>query len=357
MIQALALDELRSSIAQALGLECATSDAPLIRAALRRAIYPLAPTSRSSLLRNVSNPLKALGIDREAVEDCLDDLIAYGDIFEMKRFADDPWDTPAVVLRPAPPGFVCRSDGSVVLLGVAGDYQSALTPDFDELVDDAGPVRTLQPIEARNLREELSLLGLVQLNEATWLQLPASQSPSEFLEHFEQALDKLVPTAGGVAQLEILDPAKSVRFYKGRWTAPSKTTDGLRLARRPQDYGAPLWTIALFQLGLATKVYDLLEYDGRESPRDIAWRFQAALDAKLGRPQEITLRKSSSGAALDFYSPLPAFAERHLALVGIKTTGPGRLFSFELPPSKLEAEIGFLECFLWMRVDRGELSQ
>jgi hypothetical protein len=245
----------------------------------------------------------------------------------------------------------------VVLLGVAGDYLSALTPDFDELVDDTGPVRTLQPIAGRSLPEELRLLGLIQLSEAIWLQLPQRESPSQFLEYFEQSLAKLTPTAGGVPQLEILDPAKSVRFYKGRWTAPSNSTDGLRLARRPQDYGAPLWTIALFDSGAATKVYDLLEDDGRERPRDIAWRFQAALDAKLGQPQEVTIRKSNTTAALDFYSPLPAFAERHLALVGSKTAGPGRLFSFELPLSKMEAEISFLECFLWMRVNRGGFGQ
>ena len=107
------------------------------------------------MLRNVSAPLAALDIDRDAIEECLDELIAYGDIFEMKRLADDPWDTPAVVLRPAPPSFVSRSDGSVVILGVAGDYHSALTPDLDELVNYMGPVRTLQPIDGRNLREEV----------------------------------------------------------------------------------------------------------------------------------------------------------------------------------------------------------
>ncbi len=357
MIRELTRDELRYGIARTLGLEKWSSDAILVRAALRRAIYPLAPTSRSNLLRAVSAPLAALDVDREAIEECLDELIAYGDIFEMKRLADDPWDTPAVVLRPAPPSFVCRADGSVAILGIAGDYQSALTPDLDALIDNTGPIRTLPPIEGRNISDELILLGLVQLTEANWLQLPVRQSPAQFVEHFEQALARLTPTATGISQLEILDPSKSVRFYKGRWTTPSRTTDGLRLARRPQEYGAPHWSIALFDSGVATKLIDLLEDDGRDRPRDIAWRFQAALDAVLGQPQQMTVRVSSGGAALDFYSPLPAFAERHLALVGSKVIGKGRLFSIELPTSKLEAEIDFLECFLWMRVNRGEVGK
>lgn len=357
MIRPLTLKELRSEVADALCLRDASSERSLVRAALRRAAFHLAPTSRSNLLRYVANPLAPLEIDRELVEECLDEVVAYGDLFEMKKLSDDPWDTPSSVIRPAPPAFVTRADGSFAILGVSGDSNCALTPDLDELVDDSGPVRTLRSIEGRHLNDELKILGLTHLPENVWLHLPARESPLHHLQHFEQLLSNVTPTPDGVGELEILDPAKRVRFYKGRWTTPSSSTSGVRLARRPQDYGAPLWTIALFEAGIATKVYDFLEDDGRQNPRDVGWRFQAALDAELDHPQEVTVRKTPNGAALDFYSPLPAFAERRLALVGIKTGGPGRLFSFELPSSNLEAELACLESLLWMRVNRGEDGQ
>lgn len=352
MIRGLTLDGLRSEVVEALGIRDAVSDETLVRAALRRAAFQLAPASRSNLVRYVAEPLAILDIDRELVEECLDEIIAYGDLFEMKKLADDPWDAPPAVLRPAPPAFVTRSDGSFAIVGVAGDSNSALTPDLDGLLDDSGPVRTLPPIEGQDLVDELKGLGFVHLTETAWLHLPPRETPRKHLEHFEQTLRKLSPTPGGVGDLEILDPAKRIRFYKGRWTKASSTTTGLRLARRPQDYGAPLWTIALYEAGIATRVHDLLEVDSFQSPRDTGWRFQAALDAELGHPQEVAIRETSSHTVLNFYSPLPAFAERRLALAGTKTSGPGRLFSFEIPSAKAGPELACLESLLWMQVVR-----
>lgn len=348
MIRALNSEALRSAVGSAVGLAGDQSSHSIVRASLRRAAFYLAPASRANLARFVSEALLPLGIDPDVVDEAIDDLLAYGDLLEMPRRPDDPWDAPLAVIRPAPPSFVERAGGTFVILGVAGAMPSALMPELYERVDTTGPVRTITAEQNELLADRLRALGLTSLTEGAWLRAPKVEAATSFVDRWANALSSLTATPGGVNNLEILDPSRRVRFYKGRWASPDTKTHGLRLVRRQQDFGAPLWAIAEFHHGLAVKVLELFEDADRQSPRDIGWRFQAAVDAMLGHPQEIRIRREDGQSIIDFFSPLPAFAERRLALAGIKTIGQGRLFSFEMTYQSAEAEIAKLQEALWM---------
>lgn len=349
MIRTLARDELTATTGAALGANSERSSRSLIRYALRRAAFHLAPASRAELVRFAYDPLMEIGVERDAVEETLDELIVYGDLFEMRRLQSDPWDAPSSVIRPAPPSFVARPSGAIVILGVSGELPTPLTPDLEERLDTSKSVRILHEEKDENLPGRLTLLGLVPLSEAAWLRAPRLEAADAHAAWWQASLAALSPTPGGVPNLEMLDPGRKIRFYKGRWTTPATKTDGVRLVRRPQDYGAPLWSIAEFRQGLALRVADLHENDDRQSPQDLGWRFQAALDASLGHPQEVGIRTVGSGVSLDFFSPLPAFVERRLALAGTKTTGPKRLFSFEMSEQAAAVEVAALQETMWMR--------
>lgn len=352
-MRALRQDELVEVVARS--LEVATTDATdLVKPALRRALFLLAPCSRADLTRFVAEPLAPLSIARETVEIALEELIVYGDALEMRKLASDPWDSPSSVLRPAPPSFVQREDGTIIVLGVAGDHPSALTPDLQARVVQSGPVRVLRVSGDGELSAHLRLLGLTPLSDQAWLRTPKIETAASHHQEWVRKLESVRESASGIDALEILDPDRTPRFYAGRWREPSGTTSGVVLARRPQLYGARLWSIAQFSHGICRRLLDVYEDDERQRPCDIAWRFQAAVDALNGRPQEVRVRHVGPFSSLDFFSPLPAFAERRLALVGVKKPGERCLFSFEMDAVGVEAELAALQTNLWMRPARDE---
>jgi hypothetical protein len=77
-----------------------------------------------------------------------------------------------------------------------------------------------------------------------------------------------------------------------------------------------------------------------------------AIDAEAGTPQTVRIRKGQQTSVLSFFSPLPSWAERRVAVVASKTLGEGSLFSYELPMNNLEEEIAFLKMALWLAENR-----
>ena len=347
-MRALELNEMLQMTGQALGLASIQTATDLLKPALRRATFLLAPTSRPDVIRFVAEPLASLGISCDECEDTLEELIVYGDILEMRKLDGDDWDAPSYVLRPAPPSFVQRADGAIIILGVAGALPTVLTADLACRVDDRGPVRVLPAEGDKSLTAHLRLLGLIALSENAWLRMPIVETASAHLQNWMQRLTEVTETPGGIYDLEILDPTRSSRFYLGRWTAPYASNVGMYVARRPRLYGARLWSIVEFDHGVARRLIDFNEDENRQRPCDIAWRVQAAIDATSGHPQQVRVRQVSSGCAFDFFSPLPAFAERRLALTGKKMPGDRCLFSFEVEDRHVATERTVLETYLWM---------
>ncbi|WP_277313404.1 hypothetical protein [Sphingomonas sp. AOB5] len=351
-MRALTAEQATGATALALGLT--QQDGDMLKAALRRALFWLAPASAADIIRFVLAPLEALGVERDAVETALEEMLAYGDALEMHKLGSDPWDAPRVVLRPAPPTFVQRADGSIILLGVAGDQPTALTPELAARVAEHGPVRRLPVQGDPSLPAHLRLLGLAQLSEAAWLRTPGAIAAGEFVRQWAERLSALPREAAAIPDLQILDPARPVRFYNGRWRPADAKSTGIFLARRPHRFGADLWSIAEFRNGSCHRLLDLGDDSDRQRPCDLAWRIQAAFDALAGHPQQVDLRHAGDVGRLDFFSPLPSFAERRLALVGDKQLGPGRLFSYALPFVAAEQEIRALRDLLWMELFDGK---
>jgi hypothetical protein len=73
-----------------------------------------------------------------------------------------------------------------------------------------------------------------------------------------------------------------------------------------------------------------------------------AMDADAGMPQRVRLRQVDHQAVLDFFSPLPSWAERKLAVVGERTTPHRSLLSYLIPPPEVDETIKFMNDYLWI---------
>lgn len=348
MIRAAAAGEVVARLGTALGLPPTGAAVDLVRPALRRASYNLGTTTAAELVRYVAEPLTGLGVGREVVEIAFDDAVVYGDLIETPRTSEDPWDAPPRVIRPAPPCYVARPDGTVVVLGVSGDLPSALTAELDALIDRDGPVRILRGHDDPSLPVRLEGVGFLRIPEAVWLREPRRETAVDHVAAWRGRLTATSADPGGVPNLEIVDPSAKPTFYAGRWRPPRSDEAGLRVARRPRRYGSPAWCAALFEAGVAMRILEFEPEDPRTSPRDLAWRLQAAIDAARGTPQRARRVAEGSASRLDLFSPLPSFAERRLALVGRKTTGGGRLFGYVLCDEAVAAEAAALAATMWI---------
>jgi hypothetical protein len=340
--------ELLALSGEALGLGRTGDPSELVKPALRRAAFLLAPCSPTDLINFVSEPMSAFREMKDEVESALAELIAYGDILEMKRLESDPWDAAPYVLRPAPPAFILRSSGDAIIVGVSGDFPSPLTAELDAQLRVEGPVRVLRSA-IDSLASHLKLLGLTQLSEHAWLRTPSICPFEEFLNLWHVRLHQQPKSVGTIDGLEILERPGNASYYLRRWVVPEARHTGSFVSRRSQQYGAKLWSLVEMEQGVPTKVLDLHADDDWQRPCDLAWRLQAAIDASTGAPLTFRVYRSGTDAFFDFSFPLPAFAERRLALVARKTKSAGGLFRLEMPSAHAQTEIAALMAALWLQ--------
>jgi hypothetical protein len=345
-----------SGVAQSLGLptSAATVDGSnnaLIAQSIRRSVFIAAPCSARIARTLVTTALGPLADDLKEMEsrigDVIDDLVAIGDLLEMRRESADGEE---LVLRPAPPAFIKRKDQTFILLGVSGDE---ITPVNDHPVAyRPSGLRTLAPSDPEVCHSALLDLGLIELSDSIWLHAPAAVAADRYLNGWITRL----PPAGRpeeIEGLEILDTKTPTTFYKGRWKPLSSNHSGYFLARRPQRYGANLWCVAEVQDGLVQRFIDIHSRDGRIRDCDEAWRVQAAFDSVAGAPQKVAVSSSGARATLSFSSPLPAWTVRRLSLIGERVTPRRALLAFELPSQNMDDEIRWLEDTLWIARDAG----
>jgi hypothetical protein len=323
----------------------------LIGQALRRAAHILAPCPRHELERAVRQSFKGFAADAEQLTDrtadALDALLAYGDILEMQPPADDPWTISPLIVRPAPPAFVSRRAGSMIIIGVAGEEITPLSSEVNKRLAWHGVLRILVPEGPENLRPFLTELGLIELSETTWLRLPSSESAPQYRAAWTRRLANTEPVSV-VEGLQVLDIRRPPTFYFGRWVEPDSTLNGAHIGRRAQRYGAPLWCLVDLAAGVPRRFLDLALRRDRERPCDLAWRIQMAMDAYAGTPQRVRLRQVDHQVVLDFFSPLPSWAERRLAVVGERTAPHRSLLSFLIPRTEVDETIKFMKDYLWI---------
>lgn len=318
--------------------------------ALRRAASFLCPCTGPTLIRAVVQPLRGLVDDVEAarvsVEEILEAAVAHGDILEQKDLTPGASDTRTSLLYAAPPSFVVRKSGAVILLGIASDQLSALPDDLEDRIEYVHHVRHLKPAESEDLRHELQQLGLIELTYDRWLKPPAAETAERHVARLDALLDAAQPSRD-IPGLSLLDPDRPVRYYRGRWVDVRANT-GRFVARRAQAYGADLWCYVQVRGGNPERVIDLPVAASRWRGCDEAWRLQMALDARRREPQRFRIRRQGSSAVLEFFSPVPMWARRRWDAIGEPVSSSGCLFAYRVSEAELKEEIHFMRDVLWL---------
>ncbi|MCA9694664.1 MAG: hypothetical protein KC636_34110 [Myxococcales bacterium] len=337
-----------------LGLDPNAHDLTSIEAvagALRRAASSQCPCTPSTLVRGVVRPMRGLVQDVDAfkvlVKETLDTMIAYGDILEHGDVEGDPGHRAATLLYAAPPGFVARESGAVILLGVTADQLSALPEDLEARIEYAKHLRRLSPGPGEELRSELLQLGLIETSYRAWLRAPQPETAAQHIARLDRLLDAAQPSRD-VPGLSLLDPAKGVRYYRGRWIDP-RAQSGRFVARRSQAYGADLWCYVEMRDGNPERIIDLPVAGSRWRGYDEAWHLQMAVDALRGEPQQFRIRPGPEDArVMELFSPVPMWARRRWDAVGEPVSASGCLFAYQLKDAELAEELRFAREALWL---------
>jgi hypothetical protein len=246
----------------------------------------------------------------------------------------------------APPSFIMRPSGSIFVTGIVADRDTYLPSELMSRIHYDGYTRAIMPTPDEDLPEELTALGLQKLLEDNWLKLPKAQEAAELREAIAGKL-RAQQRSGDIPELQIIDPSRPVTYYRGRWLKP-KRQSGIFAARRPQEYGAPIWCAVELEDGQPRKLLDFPTPRTRWRGCDEAWRLQMAIDHANGTPQLYRVRAEDEYTYVDFFSPLPLWAERRLMLVGRHETPEKCLLSYRVRSSELAAEEKFLQKHLWL---------
>lgn len=315
------------------GVHCPCSRATL-RASLRECTYGL-------LADDHSLP--------EAVDDAIEALIVGGDLLELNDVVIDDSDVRQTWIFAAPPSFVVRSSGSVFLFGVVPDQDTFLPSTLTGRVLSRGHTRVLEPQPGEDLPRQLQELGLQQLSDRAWLKSPRTEDPEAMLSRHQRLL-RSQPPITEIRDIQILDSARPVAYYRGRWTEPTDQ-DGTFVARRPQEFGAPIWCLVELKEGEPVRLLDLARTRWRGC--DAAWHLQASIDHCRGTPQRYRRRIDGDGVRFDFFSPLPQWSERRLMNIGKSVPRDACLFSYVVPANEADTEEAFLKGNLWLSRDDG----
>lgn len=341
-------------VARRLGLDPTVHDAFTPEAtaeALRRAAALLCPATPGEIVDAVKGVLVPLAgpdsVNREELVTQIDLLIANGDLLELRQSGERT--TRLVYL--GPPSFVSKVSGQYLLLGVRPEGQPLLDEELSERVDREGHLRfvTLDPATGPAL---LKAAGLQELRAERWLRHPRALAAVDHLAALRLRLAAALE-AGAVVGLEILDPARPVQYYRGRWRSLERTDSGDFVGRRPQAYGAAAWCFVRVLDGRPTRLLDLPAEDAAAHARDEAWRLQAAIDAARGTPQRHRLRHGPGNNAttiLDLFGPVPSWVARQLDLVATPVErSMGSLISYRLAEAAIPTATKLLADMLWMR--------
>ena len=322
-----------------------------IAAALRRMASFLCPCPSASLISGVTRPLRGLVDDFDAfkamVEETLNAIIAHGDILEHRDVDEDSVNPPASMLYLAPPSFVVRNSGVVILLGITSDQHYTLPNNLEKRVEHENHLRRLIPIPGENLMTKLKNLGFIEISYKQWLHEPKSEAPERHLSRMNRLLDCAQPSRD-VPGLELLDPTQPVRYYRGRWTnAGSKS--GRFVARRSQAYGNKLWCYIELRDGNPERLIDFPLANKRWRGCDEAWHLQMAIDAELGHAQLFRVESGPPDTCIiQLFSPLTMWAQRRWDAVGEPVLASGCLLAYRFNKAEFAEELGFAREMLWL---------
>lgn len=337
-----------------LGLDSSAVDLASVEAvagALRRAASFLCPCTALTLVRGVVRPMRGLVQELDAfrglVEETLEAMIAHGDIHEYRDVEADLGNGAASLLYAAPAGFVARESGAVILVGVTTDQLSALPDELEARIEYVNHVRRLRAAPGEDLRSVLLEIGLIDVPFSAWLRAPEPETASQHVARLDRLLDAAQPSRD-VPGLSLLDPARGVRYYRGRWIEP-RAKSGRYVARRSQAYGADLWCYIEMREGNSACLIDFPSASSRWRGCDEAWRLQMAIDAHRRDPQRFRIRLGPhSTRVMEFFSPVPMWARRRWDAVGEPVSASGCLFAYRFAEAEVGEEVRFARDALWM---------
>ncbi|MYE99334.1 MAG: hypothetical protein F4234_04010 [Gammaproteobacteria bacterium] len=333
----------------------ATLDKSMLAALARRSAGIHCPCSRATLRNSLLECLYGLPTEfdslRNAIDDVIEALIVGGDLLELADVVIDDSDLKQTWVFAAPPSFVVRPSGSVFLIGIVADQDVFLPSTLAERVLNRGSTRILEPQPEECLPDELRELGLQQLSDRTWLRAPRIENSAKLLSRHQRLLDDAIPITD-IPELQILDFTRPVTYYRGRWASPIDQ-NGMFVARRPQEFGAPIWCLVELENGEPTRLLDLPLPRTRWRGCDAAWHIQAAIDHSRNMPQRYRYRAEDEGIRFDFFSPLPLWSERRFMILGKRVAPDACLFSYLIPTNEADAEEVFLQRSLWLSRDDG----
>jgi len=324
-----------------------------LTASLRRAASLLCPASPRQLVDAALDAVRPLLLPstellRDDLADLLDLLVSAGDLVELGQSGD----APGRLLYLGPPSYVERSPGQFLLLGIRPFGAPLVGSGLAGTIRYEGHTRTIE-LPHDQAAAQLSELGLNAIRRRQWIGRPPEMPPDELIRQMRERLSAAGP-AGAVEALRVIAPEEKVTYYHGRWRSLKPADSGLFVGRRPQAYGADLWCVVLIADGAPVRFLDLPADDPAAPGHDEAWRVQAALDATGGSPQAFHVghaagADASAGRTVDFFSPLPRWAERYLQLTGMAVPkSRNALFSYRIPENALPDLAGFLASMLWM---------
>lgn len=323
---------------------------PMLAALARRSAGVHCPCSRATLQTSLLECTQALPNSyhslTDAVEGAIEALIVSGDILELNDVVTEDSDIQRTWVFAAPPGFVLRRSGSAFLFGIVSDQDTFLPSTLASRVRHRGFTRMLESQPDEDLAHELHELGLQQLSEAAWFRSPRPENPAAMVDRYQHLLANELPVTA-IPDLQVLDSARSVTYYRGRWVEPS-SQDGVFVARRPQEFGAPIWCIVELQAGKPVRFLDLPRPHTRWRACDSAWHLQMAIDHCRGAPQRFRCRSDGDAVRFDFFSPLPQWSQRRFMILGRSVPRDKSLLSYVVPATEADTEETFLQQNLWL---------
>ena len=341
-----------------LGLDSdvADFDSPEVLAgAVRRAASFICPASPRRLCQRLEESLRYLiSADSDEttlttrIRNSLEDLVNYGDLIEVPVF-DEERGVSYRTLFLGQPSYVWVPPSRYLLIGVRAEGLSLLDEELMRRVDYRLHVRSIDIELLGDLRTVFEAAGLRERTVEEWLNHPSFCSPHQLSEEYEGRLQIASPS-GAINGVRILDPAKSLGYFPGRWRAPSQRDTGNFVIRHPVEFGADAWAYASILLGEVEKLVRLPVRQQLDRACDEAWRLQAALDAMAGTPQFAKIRKSNSGESeLHLFSPVPSWVQRRLDTVGRALPHrPGSLMSYSIADLQIDEELLFLAQAMWI---------
>lgn len=315
-----------------------------LAALIRKVAAYYCPCTAESLTQTVTSLLAPLAaIEREVVRDAIDQVVAYGDLAEIREN-----DSAKSLIYLASPSFVRTADRRFLLFGVVPDGEDPTPPGLRSLVEFVMYSRRLQASDGHSTEQAFLEAGFGRLKPESWLKCPPTVPARDFVAKYDDALVN-AGNPGTPEDVTLIDPSRPVQYYSGRW-AKLKRQTGRFIARRSQAFGAPLWSYLETKEGVVTRLLDFPFNENHWRACDEAWHLLQACDFVAGHPQRFRIRPGvqKKTFVMDLFSPIPAWATRRWESVGVRTVPSNSLISFVFPVEQLDADCNFANQKMWL---------